>query len=56
VGFGLLNALVFGMLPLLIARSMLSCASTIYWLLVSEILLTCAAAGLASSWSWQQAF
>lgn len=56
LGFGLLNALVFGMLPLLIARSLLSCASTIYWLLISEILLTCTAAGLASSWSWQQAF
>jgi hypothetical protein len=56
LGFGLLNAAVFGLLPLLIARSLLNCANTIYWLLVSEILLTCAAAGLASSWSWKQAF
>jgi hypothetical protein len=56
LSFGLLNALVLGMLPLLIVRSLLSCASTVYWLLVSEILLTCAAAGLASSWSWHQAF
>lgn len=56
LGFGLANAVVFGVLPLLIVRSLLSCAPTLYWLLVSEILLTCAAAGLASSWSWQQAF
>jgi hypothetical protein len=56
LGFGLLNALVFGVLPLLIVRSLLSCANTIYWLLVSEIMLTCAAAGLASSWSWKHAF
>lgn len=56
LSFGLLNALVFGVLPLLIVGSLLRCASTIYWLLVSEILLTCAAAGLASSWSWQEAF
>ncbi len=56
LGFGLLNAAVFGLLPLLIARSLLSCANTLYWLLISEIVLTCTAAGLASSWSWQQAF
>lgn len=56
LGFGLLNAVVFGVLPLLIVRSLLSCASTLYWLLISEILLTCATAGLASSWRWHQAF
>lgn len=56
LSFGLLNAVVFGVLPLLIVRSLLDCASTIYWLLLSEILLTCAAAGLAASWSWKQAF
>jgi hypothetical protein len=56
LGFGLLNALVFGLLPLLIVRSLLRCPAIIYWLLLSEIALTCAAAGLASSWSWHKAF
>lgn len=56
LGFGLANALVFGIVPLLIVRSLLRCAAAIYWLLLGEVLLTSAAAGLASSWSWQQAF
>ncbi len=56
MSFGLLNAAVFGLLPLLIVRSLLNCSSTLYWLLASEILLTCVAAALTSSWSWKQAF
>lgn len=56
LGFGALNAFVFGVIPLLIVRSLVQCAALIYWLLISEALLTCAMAGLASSWSWEQAF
>ncbi|MGE0114587.1 MAG: hypothetical protein AB7T07_06850 [Steroidobacteraceae bacterium] len=56
MAFGLANALVFGVVPLLIVRSLLRCSNLIYWLLTSEILLTCITAGLASSWSWQKAF
>ncbi len=55
-GFGLMNAAVFGIVPLVIVRSLLRCEATIYWLLVSEIALTCTAAALASSWSWHKAF
>lgn len=54
--FGLGNALIFGILPLLVLRSVLHCAPTIYWLLLIEIAGTCAAAALAASWSWRQAF
>jgi len=56
VSFGLLNAVVFGALPLLIVRSLLRCDATLYWLLLSELALTCTLASLASSWSWQKAF
>lgn len=56
LAFGLANALVFGLMPLVILRSVVHCAATIYWLLVLEIILTCAAAALAASWSWQRAF
>lgn len=56
VSFGLLNAVVFGALPLLIVRSLLRCDATLYWLLLSELVLTCTLASLASSWSWQKAF
>lgn len=55
LSFGLANAVIFGIVPLLIVRSLLRCSTTIYWLLTSEILLTCTIAGLASSWSWQRA-
>ena len=55
LGFGLANAVVFGVVPLVIVRSLMNCAVEIYWLLLSELLLTGAAAGLASSWSWQKA-
>jgi hypothetical protein len=40
----------------LIVRSLLRCEATVYWLLISEVVLTCATAGLASSWSWHKAF
>jgi hypothetical protein len=56
LSFGLLNALVFGALPLLVVRSVLVCDATLYGLLLSELLLTCTLAGLAVSWSWQKAF
>lgn len=56
LGFGLGNALIFGIVPLIIVRSLMHCAVEIYWLLLCELLLTGAAAGLASSWSWQKAF
>jgi hypothetical protein len=56
LSFGLLNALVFGALPLLVLRSVLVCEATLYGLLLSELLLTCTLAGLAVSWSWQKAF
>lgn len=56
LSFGLGNALVFGILPLLIVRSLLRCEAIFYWLVLSEIVLTCAGAGLAVSWSWHKAF
>jgi hypothetical protein len=56
LSFGLMNAIVFGALPLLIVRSLLRCDATVYWLLASEIGVTCTTAGLASSWSWHKAF
>ncbi|MGC3981351.1 MAG: hypothetical protein QM808_08840 [Steroidobacteraceae bacterium] len=56
LGFGLANALVFGLLPLLALRSLLRFDSVVYWIWMGEVLITCSAAGIASSWSWQQAF
>jgi hypothetical protein len=56
LGFGLANAAVFGILPLVIVRSLLRCEAMVYCLLLSEITLTCAIAGLTSSWSWHKAF
>jgi hypothetical protein len=54
--FGLLNAAVFGVMPLVIVRSLLRCEAMIYGLLLSELVLTCTLAGLATSWSWHKAF
>ena len=56
LAFGLGNALVFGLLPLLMLRSLLRAESQLYWLLSAEIVSTCAAAGMAASWSWKQGF
>ncbi len=56
LSFGAINALVFGIAPLAIAYSLMRCAAALYWLLICEILVTTAVAGLATSWSWQQAF
>lgn|GEM_PF-2023596 len=56
LSFGLLNAAVFGALPLLFVRSVLQCEATLYGLLLSELVLTCTLASLAVSWSWQKAF
>lgn len=56
LSFGLMNAAVFGIVPLAIVRSLLRCEAMVYWLLVSEMALTCTAAALASSWSWHKAF
>lgn len=54
--FGLLNAAVFGALPLVIVRSLLRCEVMLYGVLLSELVLTCTLAGLATSWSWHKAF
>jgi hypothetical protein len=56
LGFGLINALVFGLLPMVILRSLVMVAATTYWLLIGELLFTCCTAGLAASWAWNQAF
>ena len=56
LSFALLNALVFGVLPLAVLRSLLRCAISIYWVLLCELLCTSVAASLAVSWSWKHAF
>lgn len=56
LSFGLLNAAIFGALPLLIVRSLLQIEGVAYGLLLSELAFTCTLAGLAVSWSWQKAF
>jgi hypothetical protein len=56
LSFGLLNALVFGALPLVVVRSVLRFETALYGVLLSELVLTCTLASLATSWSWQKAF
>jgi predicted cobalt transporter CbtA len=53
--FGVANALVFTVLPLLIVRSLLPISSAVWRVLLVETLCTYIAASLACSWAWSQA-
>ncbi len=52
--FGLMNAVIFSVLPLLIVRSLLRTTPPFFQLLVVETCCTCVAASLACSWAWSQ--
>ncbi|MGE0188043.1 MAG: hypothetical protein AB7F79_01840 [Steroidobacteraceae bacterium] len=53
--FGLANALVFSILPLLIVRSLLRTPPFFIRVMLAEALCTCVTVGLVCSWAWSQA-
>jgi hypothetical protein len=54
VVFGVLNATVFGAIPVLIVRSLLAAPKPLLRMLLVEMFLSSLAASLACSWTWSQ--